>query len=318
MNYEDSYEDTKGTVLAEVMLAEGLVEDSPPDGEGCNAWNYRTVISLMASGVDEDDIRSIVRTLSSRIDKAKLEEETSRSLERAEGFLTLEPEVKARVIRPKRPHVQFDYECLLDQVEGVGDPWKILEKHTDECGTVSEYLSKMFHEGESACILRSARYKKDLFYPRDFQRPPYAYRVPGGEEGVFFLNNPVQGVEVGGSWRSKACVTEFRHLVLECDHQGPDMEENWLKYLITLPLSIKSIVTSGGKSIHAIVDIGSKTECEFDAMVNSLYEPLVMSGADPNSLTPVRLTRLPYSFRGKSEQELLYVKAEPGESIEEG
>jgi len=315
MNHETTYENKPGESLAEIMLQEGLVEGSPPDGQGCNAWNYRTVISLMASGVDESDIRGIVRTLSARSDEAKLAEETSRSIERAKEFLALDP--LERNARPKRPAVDFDFECLEDQVDGVGDPYKILDKHTDSCHTVAEFLSKLFRTDETACILRSARYKKDLFYPRDFKKPPHSHRVPGGEEGVFFLNNPVKGEAVKGSWRSKDCVTDFRHLVLECDHDYPNITEYWLKYLITLPLAIKSIVTSGGKSVHAIVDLGTETSREFDSMVNSLYEPLVMSGADPNSLTPVRLTRLPYSFRGKKEQQLLYVKEEPGDGVEE-
>lgn len=305
--------------MSENMLAEGLVQPCPPDGGGCNAWNYRTIITLLAAGVSKEEATELVRQMSCRLDKAKLAEETTRSIERAEEFLALDESTRKKRSRPKRFSVPFDYECLKEQVADVGDPYEILDKHSDECHSVSDYLAKLFRPGEIGCVLRSARYKKDLFFPKDFKRPPYESRVPGGEEGVFFLNNPVVGSSVQGSYRSKNCVTEFRHLVLECDHPAsefPDITGMWLQYLITLPVPIKSIVTSGGKSIHAIVDLGTETEHDFDLMLDTLFEPLVMSGADPNSLTPVRLTRLPYSFRGKKEQELLYVKSEPGEYIE--
>ena len=139
-----------------------------------------------------------------------------------------------------------------------------------------------------------------------------------GEDGVFFLNNPVKGTPVNGSFRSKECVTQFRHLVIECDHsekQYPGLWDNWLRYLVQLALPIKSIVTSGGKSVHALVDLGTDSESEFEKVAYQLHEPLVMSGADPISLTSVRLTRLPYSLR-KSKgtmQELLYLNTSPTE-----
>ena len=81
---------------------------------------------------------------------------------------------------------------------------------------------------------------------------------------------------------------------------------------------MKSIVTSGGKSVHALVDLNTKTESEFEKIAYELHEPLVMSGADPNSLTSVRLTRLPFSLRNGSLQELLYVNSAPKGAIVRG
>ena len=321
MSYEKS---TLQQSTAQDLLSEGLIEDCPPDGEGCNAWIYRTVISLMASGLTDPDIEGVVSEVSSRTDKARLKEETARSLERARSYLSLDIAERLAVTRAKRPEVFFDFDCLRDQVSSDMNAEDTLESTSDECHNPKEFLSMVFKEGEQACVLRGTRFKKDLFFS-----PRVQGRIPGsifenmlsGPEGVFFLNNPVKGKRVNGSWRSKDCVTSFRHLVIECDHSEkdyPGITGAWLKYLITLPIPIKSIVTSGGKSIHALADLGTSTETEFDRVLNQLYEPLVMSGADPNSLTSVRLTRLPFSYRGKATQDLLYVKAQPkGDSIEE-
>jgi len=294
------------------LLAQGLIDPCPDDGGGCNAWNYVTVIQLMSSGVLDEDILEIVKTLSKREDPAKLKEETDRHIDRARNYLTLEDDDRKKMTKKKRPFAEFDYDCLVGQVDESVDPLKVLEEATHECHNSADFLNKVFGE-DTACVLRDTRLKRDLFWPA--ARAKFEYLLEGGE-GVFFLNNPVLGKPVKGSWRSKACVTEFKHLVLECDHSEklyPGINDNWLRYLITLDLPIKSIVTSGGKSVHALVDLGTRTEAEFEAVTYSLHEPLVMSGADPNSLTSVRLTRLPFSYRSsrESSQDLLYVNPHP-------
>ena len=323
MTYEKSKLQNISTP-AQDLISSGCVSHCPPDGEGCNAWTYKTTLTLISAGCEDDEIHEIVQELSTRDEKNRLKEETTRSIERGREYLSLSEDDRKKFSRPKRPLVDFDYDCLQDQVKGVGDPHKILEDATDECHNPKEYLNSVFAHGEKVCVLRGTRKKKDLFFHTRVQG-----RIPGsifedmlsGPEGVFFLSNPISGKQVDGSWRSKDCLTSFRHLVLECDHSEkdyPGITDNWLKYLITLSLPIKSIITSGGKSVHALVDIGTETEKDFDLSLNQIYEPLVMSGADPNSLTSVRLTRLPFSFRGKNTQDLLYVKSNPkGDSIEE-
>lgn len=294
------------------LISQGLIEDCPDDGGGVNSWNYKTVIQLLSSGVTEEDAKDIIKHLSKREDPAKLKEETERHIERAKGYLELDEDARKALIRRRRPDTQFDYDCLVGQIDPYVNPYEVLEEATEECHNSAEFLEMVFGNS-TACILRDTRAKRDLFWPRaktlfeDFLEGP---------DGVFFLNNPVIGKAVEGSFRSKACVTHFKHLVLECDHSEkdyPGVSENWLRYLLTLELPIKSIVTSGGKSVHALVDLSTKTEKEFESIAASLHEPLVMSGADPNSLTSVRLTRLPFCRRvsKNSDQELLYINPNP-------
>ena len=306
----------------EKLVEQGWSDECPRSGDGCNAWNYRTVIQLLSSGLPKADVSRMVKKLSRRTDKAKLDEETARHLERAEAFLATDEEERAKLQQKKRPHAEFDFDCLRDQVTQYAgkDPREALEEATEECHNSAEFLPKLFKTGETTCVLRGARQKRDLFYSAG-KVPMIFYSLLESPEGVFFLNNPVQGVPVNGSYRSKECVTEFRHLVIECDHREedyPDITTFWLWYLMTLDLPVKSIVTSGGKSVHALVDLNTKTESEFEKIAYELHEPLVMSGADPNSLTSVRLTRLPFSLRNGSLQELLYVNSDPKGAIVRG
>lgn len=140
-------------------------------------------------------------------------------------------------------------------------------------------------------------------------------KIVGRQKGVWFQGNPVTGQwleykengEKRKTCRKSECQTSFRHMVLESDEADPLL---WLKFLSVLPLRIVSIVTSGGKSIHALVNIGAKTKEEFDAIVKPCKPLLTRLGADPASLTPVRLTRLPFAFRHerKKWQCLLYYR----------
>lgn len=154
-------------------------------------------------------------------------------------------------------------------------------------------------------------------------------------EGIWFLCNPVTGLWEPGeakvqwqhvakglegppypksipakwqrrTWRS---VTTYRYAVLESDTVP---EEQWLKVLIKLPLPIVAVYTSGGKSLHALVRIDAGSKPEWDAMVRgrspgtferhaALIDVVCPLGADPNALTAVRLTRLPFCFREGSK-----------------
>lgn len=136
--------------------------------------------------------------------------------------------------------------------------------------------------------------------------------------GIWFLAQPVTGdwtAAAPGSGTKPTCrsrenVTAFRWLVLESD-QAPEAE--WLRLLVTLP-GVAAIYTSGGKSIHALLRLDSGSKVEFDAVVAQHKPRLITLGADPAAMTAVRLTRLPWAWRGDKRQELLYLNpaAVPG------
>jgi len=155
----------------------------------------------------------------------------------------------------------------------------------------------------------------------------------GGPDGVWFLSQPVDGQwhpnpreidqKTGRpkmSRRSEESVKSWQHMVLEADpvdevKRDPklmmEFEQLWLGFLAQLPLPVKAIYTSGGKSVHALVWLPAANKERFDAikkMVGPLFSKL---GADPRALKAVQLTRLPCCMRGNREQKLLYLNPSP-------
>ena len=54
----------------------------------------------------------------------------------------------------------------------------------------------------------------------------------------------------GRTRRAEESLTDYRHLLIESDEVDPSL---WLSVLVQLPLPILSIVTSGKRSIHALI-----------------------------------------------------------------
>jgi hypothetical protein len=176
------------------------------------------------------------------------------------------------------------------------------------------FLRAVFREGEKAILFTNQMSQGQSLWP--LQAIPR-----GGDEGVWFLSQPVDGREHVNpragldddgkpklSRRSEESVTDWRHLVLESDKADP---RDWLGALVQLPLRVTAIYTSGGRSIHALVRLDAPTKQEWDNVVKQLRPPLVTLGADPKAMSAVRLTRLPGCYRGDKLQKLLFLNPTP-------
>jgi hypothetical protein len=140
-------------------------------------------------------------------------------------------------------------------------------------------------------------------------------QLPCGPSGVWFLPQPVDGrfypnPRLGGkmSRRSEESVTAWRFVVLEGDEADA---EDRLRCLVQMPLPISCICESGGRSIHALVQIDAASKKDWDSMVSKMKPALVTLGADPGALSSVRLTRLPQALRGNHVQRLIYLDPAP-------
>jgi hypothetical protein len=155
-------------------------------------------------------------------------------------------------------------------------------------------------------------------------------------DGVWYLSQPVNGRWMPNpreidpvtkkpklSRRSEESVTRWKHLVLEADpveevKKDPallaEFELLWLGFLAKLPLPIKAIYTSGGKSTHALVWLPCDTKERFDAAKRLLGPLFSKLGADPAAMKAVQLTRLPGCKRGERLQRLLYLNPNPDPS----
>jgi hypothetical protein len=194
----------------------------------------------------------------------------------------------------------------------------------DVCNcTTIQYLRHIFEVREHVIITtrindRGTIWLNDPEDPNSREDELDSFKNPHEKQGAWFLSNPVSGDPIkaerlknetnpdGKSYRAEENLTSFKYLVLESDEAPPDL---WLSALVQLPLPIVSIVTSGGKSIHALARIDAANGEHWRAIKQRIGPALVTLGADKNALTAVRLTRLPGSYRAEKGkwQELLYL-----------
>lgn len=179
--------------------------------------------------------------------------------------------------------------------------------------SADDFLRAVFREGERVVLFTNQQSQGQAMWP--LQRTP-----AGGDEGVWYLAQPVDGLEYPNprsrnedgtpklSRRSEESVTAWRHLVLESDEAEA---RDWLGAVVQLPLRIVAIYTSGGRSIHALVRIDARSKGNWDGIVKQIRPILVTLGADPKAMSAVRLTRLPGCLRGDKLQKLLYLNPEP-------
>jgi hypothetical protein len=143
----------------------------------------------------------------------------------------------------------------------------------------------------------------------------------GRRLGVWFLCNPVDGefhVNDAGklSRRSAQNVVAWRYLVVESDRYDITSSE-WLTALALLPAPIVSIVETGGRLAHALIRVDDGSKGEWDGARDSLRPALARTGAGPNSLSAVRLTRLPCCERlGKEDEHGTFKPFENGPHIQ--
>jgi hypothetical protein len=209
-------------------------------------------------------------------------------------------------------------------VREVIDERFFLERSPVDVGALSgpeEFLGTLYQEGEKVLVFTSERSQGDFgfevnkgegFPGRSFRlgsRPgvkPEAAPLPrSARMGAWLLANPVSGkwAQNGGldrdkrpmlSRRSAPNVTSWRFLLLESDEVAPEV---WMNVIAQLPLPIAALYTSGGRSVHALVQLDAKTQDELRQATEWLGPVLAKLGGDWKALSSVRLTRLPMVFR---------------------
>jgi hypothetical protein len=153
--------------------------------------------------------------------------------------------------------------------------------------------------------------------PMDCRVPDLIRKGGNFDDGIWYLCNPVDGQWHPNprqnnelSCRSEESITVFRYAVLESDQAAP---EDWLAFIVRLPIKIAAIYTSGSRSIHCLIRLDARTKAEWDAQIQPLKRPLKLLGADAGCLSAVRLTRLPGCWRPNKNgfQKLLYLCPNP-------
>lgn len=120
-------------------------------------------------------------------------------------------------------------------------------------------------------------------------------------EGMIWLIQPVDGQwhAVAGkaelSRRTQKSVVAFPYLLLESDEAPADL---WLNMVAQLPLPIHAIVTSGGRSVHALLRVGCETVEQWRECVGAARDTLAALGCDSQALSnPMVNMRMPNVLR---------------------
>ena len=103
-------------------------------------------------------------------------------------------------------------------------------------------------------------------------------------------------------------VAAFKYVLIESDTMDLESQLGWL---LASRLPIKTLVHSGGKSIHAVVYVGAKSLEEYRNLVSRLFVALEAMGFknDMGNSNPCRYTRVPGVLRGGRPQYLIPLPA---------
>nr|HPR03448.1 hypothetical protein [Deltaproteobacteria bacterium] len=152
-----------------------------------------------------------------------------------------------------------------------------------------------------------------------------SYFQGGGKTGPHIIPNPLTGIPGpkksgdGETLRGDLTVKAYRYCVVEFDNLS---REDQIKFWSAARLPIVALIDSGGKSIHAWLQVSKLDEVrtldEWDEQIKvRLYEKLLIPlGVDPQCKNASRLSRLPGHFRSEknSMQRLLWLSNE-GRSV---
>ena len=169
--------------------------------------------------------------------------------------------------------------------------------------------------GEKILIFTDMKSQGQFLWEADRSDDIQQRHLPAGDDGVWFLPQPVSGEFLPNprldgklSRRSEEAITAWRYAVLESDEADAG---EWLRCLVQMPFRIASICDSGGRSIHALVQLDATSKADWDGLMLPVKPMLITLGADRGALTAVRLSRLPQAMRGERCQRLLYLNPQP-------
>jgi hypothetical protein len=308
------------------------ISPCPPPANGVHSWIMSAANSCRHAGLSAQESETFIAVRITRPPKPANEI----AMAVAKAFNSKPPcharTNGGRYTAPKKlADIQFDPAKLHAVAARVSSPrnwrhwlWERSPKRPETQNAFS-FLAHLYAPGELVHVF-------DKFDGIEGKKPlvtvkigrPMDCRVPdsiryGGRfgDGIWFLCNPVNGQwhpnprETNKlSCRSEESITSFRYAVLESDQAA---SEDWLAFIVQLPIKIAAIYTSGSRSIHCLIRLDARTKAEWDAQIQPLKRPLKLLGADAGCMSAVRLTRLPGCWRPNKNgfQKLLYLCPNP-------
>jgi len=181
----------------------------------------------------------------------------------------------------------------------------------------ARFLGVMFDPGDLLFI--GDRYEAGIIGQNIRTRTEWVeYFQSGGKAGPFIIINPLDGIPKpkksgdGDTLRGDENVKSFKHCLVEFDDLS---REEQIKFWSAFKLPIRALIDTGGKSIHAWVDLSKVAEIISKAteiktaedwnqhIKGNLYDRILAPlGVDAACKNPARLSRLPGYFRTENKQ----------------
>lgn len=303
-------------------LLSDFLPECPAPGEGVHSWLMSAAWAAKKMGVPAESASAAIQSAISRPPRSGEIEEAVARVYQTDPGTNFPPPIKAK----------FDPQALKQLASKLPDFTEsdLIARSPvppDQC-TAALFLYHIFCPEEKVALFTRMTAQPELLWARPedgelFDAGELACLAdPPAGEGVWFLANPVlgealpvarlatEGNPAGLTYRAEENLTSFRYLVLESDKTAPDL---WIRTLAQIPLPIASIVTSGGRSLHALIRIETNSGDEWKAVKARIAPSLVTLGADLGAMTAVRLTRLPFCLRRENGdmQRLLFLDPEP-------
>lgn len=300
------------------MSAETRYEDAlrnlPPPGNGCHTALMSVATLGAMCGYNAEKIRMDIKANLKPGNRKVPEDEITKTIRNA---------LSKTVPVAKNDNIKefYDYdESLPDTQIKIVDPRFVgnaplpSNRNSAENQTI-EYLKALFHSDE-----------KFSYCFRGIQREDghYSPATRGSTESVGKAATELRKHDIGyvlgdydtdiGGWirinpvkddqGTDSSISAYRHALVESDNLPT--EKQWA-LIQELRLPCAAVVSSGGKSIHAIVRVDAKDKAEYQSRVNDLLRICEKNGLKPDKQTvnPSRYSRFPGLKRGDQEQTVL-------------
>lgn len=305
-----------------MVVATECLPPCPAPGDGVHIWILQAAWAGRKSGLSADSTLTAIRAAISRPPRLRELEEAVRKVFNTDPQTKFDPPIKAN----------FDpiaLDQLAQKLPGFTEEDLTARSpiRPEDC-TSATFLRNLFKIGERVAVFTKMAAQPELLWESPVN--PESLDIHELDEitnpdpgfGVWFLANPVSGEPLavqrlasernpeGLTFRAEENLISFRYLVLESDNTRSDL---WIRVIAQIPLPIASVVTSGGRSIHALVRIDASDAAEWKTIRARIAPALVALGADLSAMTTVRLTRLPFCFRREKNemQRLLFLDPDP-------
>ena len=255
----------------------------PAPGDGCNAWCLSAAYACKRYGLTPDQAATLIRDHLTRSPRVGEIERAVKKAYLTDSFEKLQPSITTSYNEAELRALAYKVHDWDSEALKAVSPVDVRK-----CTTI-QYLRHIFDIGERVVIAtrindRGTIWLNDPRDPDSREDELDSFQYPSEGQGAWFLSNPVNGEGVklerlksaanhdGVSFRAEENLTSFRYLVLESDEAPQGL---WGSALVQLPLPIVSIVTSGGKSLHALVRINASNGDHWRAIKQRIGPALV-------------------------------------------